>query len=580
MSQPTSTLQAVLTAAARAQAELARRVFHLKTLYETAGELAPLTQPHLIMGRFLLTAMGMAGVTRALVVLINRQTGQGWLSQRGLAPEESERVERQLPQLAAFHFPVDAYPAAGARAAAPEAAGDEVLPADTQLLIRETVDGPYVVLAAFGACLSGGSLDEADRTALLNLMGVMLNALRQNLFHQESHRLHAGLARQAGELEIARSLAGLAHARLDRQVFSLRTMYEFTAGSSGVLSSKALLQRLLLTVMGVTGSAAGSVLLCDRSGHRVTHIGRGCGPERTWTHEDAERQLYRAFQAAEPRRLDPMSSSFVQRPEDVFTAAEVGFEACRAVIFTVDEGLIGLLALGAPLRPAGSPETECELLQGLTASCMVLLRNARAFETIQALNVELRHSNDDLRRTVAELTEAHRQIRILEVAKSRLRQAIQREVDQAGRLRLRDLLVMAVLAAGLAFAFNAANPNGVPVLQAFETHEPLPGIGAEVAHRLLEEGQAVLVDARPPELYQAERIPQAINIPAPLFDVIFPMQLGHMLKDGQTVVVYGRTVSRRYDEEVARRVLQRTDLVTLLQGGIDAWREKGYPVTP
>jgi rhodanese-related sulfurtransferase len=58
------------------------------------------------------------------------------------------------------------------------------------------------------------------------------------------------------------------------------------------------------------------------------------------------------------------------------------------------------------------------------------------------------------------------------------------------------------------------------------------------------------------------------------------MQLGRVLQPEQVVLVYGRTVSRRYDEEVARRVLQRHDLVSLIEGGIDAWQAKGYPVTP
>ena len=91
MAQPTSPLQQALTAATRAQAALERRVFHLKVLHETACELAPLTQPLRIMERCLLTAMGVAGVARALVLLVNLRTGQGWICQRGLAADEADR---------------------------------------------------------------------------------------------------------------------------------------------------------------------------------------------------------------------------------------------------------------------------------------------------------------------------------------------------------------------------------------------------------------------------------------------------------------------------------------------------------
>lgn len=580
MAQPTSPLQQALTAATRAQAELERRVFHLKVLHETACELAPLTQPLRIMERCLLTAMGVAGVVRALILLVNLRTGQGWICQRGLAADEADRVSHLLPQLAEHHFPEGSRPAVAELVSAPQASACGMLPADTQLVIRQVADEPYAVMAAFGARISGEALDEGDRSALLNLTGVLLNALRQNLFHQKVQHLHAGLARETASLETARQLAEQAHARLDRQVFNLRTIYEFTAGSSQVLASGELLQRFLLTVIGAAGVGAGSVLLCDRTARRASHVGRGLTAGRAWGYGDAERCLYRGFQAAEERRLDPLSSSFVRQPGDVLPATEMGFEVAEALLFTVDDAVIGLLALGPRLGPHGSFATERELLQGLTASCMVLLKNARAFETIQALNEDLRRANDDLRRTIAELTEAQRQIRILEVAKARLRQAVQREVQQAGRLRVRDLLLLLLLAAGLALAFNASNPSGIPVLQAFAPHEQPPGVDAETAHRLLSDGRAVLVDARPPELFQAGHIPQAINVPAPLFDVIYPMQLGRVLQPEQVVLVYGRTVSRRYDEEVARRVLQRHDLVNLIEGGIDAWQAKGYPVTP
>ena len=449
-------------AATRAQAELDRRVFHLKVLHETACDLSPLTQPLRIMEHFLLTAMGVAGVARALVLLVNLRTGQGWICQRGLAADEADRVSHLLPQLAEHHFPEGARPAVAEFVSAPQTLASGMLPAGTQLLIRQVADDPYAVMATFGARISGEALDEGDRSALLNLTGVLLNALRQNLFHRQVQHLNAGLARQTASLETARQLAEQAHARLDRQVFNLRTIYEFTVGSSQVLASGELLQRFLLTVMGAAGVGAGSVLLCDRTARRVSHIGRGLTAGRAWGYDDAERYLYRGFQAAEERRLDPLSSSFVRQPGEVLPAREMGFEVAEALLFTVDDALIGLLALGPRLGPHGSFATERELLQGLTASCMVLLKNARAFETIQALNEDLRRANDDLRRTIAELTEAQRQIRILEVAKTRLRQAVQREVQQAGRLRVRDLLLLLLSGRGAGAGLQRLQPERDP----------------------------------------------------------------------------------------------------------------------
>ncbi|CAG0957173.1 partial thiosulfate sulfurtransferase, partial [Anaerolineae bacterium] len=100
------------------------------------------------------------------------------------------------------------------------------------------------------------------------------------------------------------------------------------------------------------------------------------------------------------------------------------------------------------------------------------------------------------------------------------------------------------------------------------------------AHQLISRGEAVLVDARPPELFQQKHLPDAINIPAALFDILYPMKLGRMLKPEQTVLVYGRTISKRYDDDVAQRLLQRHEHIKVVEGGMGAWEEKGLPVAP
>jgi hypothetical protein len=559
-----SSLKAALAAAGRAQADLDRRVFHLKTLHEAAGEMAVLNAPGTILERFLLTGMGMIGAARGLALLVNRRTGQGWVYHRGLRAEEAAQLQQRLPDLAALHFPEGRLSAVPSP---PPADAPGPLPADMPVIIRAGVEEPYGVVAAFGRRASLEAPDEADGTALFALAGVTLDALRRSLFRQQAGRLNADLTRQAEALEAARDRAVSAHALLDRQVFNLRTIYEFTTDAGRELATDRLLQRFLLTAMGALGVRAGCVLLCDRTAKWTAHVSRGPAAERAWTHAEAERLLYAAFQAAEQRRLDPMSCVFVRDPAAVLPVADMGFEVDRALLFTVDDGLIGLLALGATAAvPDAPPRTG--LLEGLVASCAILLKNARAFETIQALNAELRSANQDLRQTIAELTEAQQKIRLLEVARQRLRSAIRREVEQAGRLRVRDLALMILLAAGLALAFNASNPAGIPVLAIGVEDDPLEWADPEEARRWLADGRAVLVDARPAELFQAGHPSSAINIPAPLFDIIYPMQLGRTLQPDQVVLVFGRTISRRYDEEAARRVLQRHDHVKLVDGRV------------
>jgi rhodanese-related sulfurtransferase len=408
----------------------------------------------------------------------------------------------------------------------------------------------------------------------------MANALAQNLFHREIQHLSAGLIRQGDELQDAQQQAGRARATLDRQIFHLQTLYEFTAELSPLVATEKLVEAFLLTVMGTFGASRGCVLLCDRQRGTVLSAGRGIPGPRELSLEEAEKLLYRGFQATEERRLAPMSAGFILDPPSVFPESELGFAVHTAALFTVDDALLGVVALGPPLsQPALSAETR-ELLRGLTVNWMVFLKNARAFETIQALNEDLSRTNADLRRTIADLTEARHQIRILEVAKIRLKQLIQREVERAGRFRPADVILMVIISTVLALAFNYTSPNGIPVLPEAVFQAQAPRVDALTAHRMLSRSEAVLVDARPSELFQQKHIAEAVNIPAALFDVIFPMKLGPALKPEQVVLIYGRTLSKRYDDEVAQRLLQRHDQVRVLEGGLAAWEEKGFAVSP
>jgi rhodanese-related sulfurtransferase len=580
MTSAESALRQAVEQASRAQAELDRRVFHLKALHDAACELSSLTQPRKIMECFLLTVMGLFGAAHGLSILMNAQTRQGHLAQRGLTPPEADACERNLVPIAEHYLQGDDLPRQAEWVPPGPAADPRLLPADTALILKQKVDGRYGLLSSFGPRRSGEPFGEADKTALLNLADAMANALAQSLFHRQIQHLSAGLIRQGDELQDAQRQAGTARATLERQIFHLQTLYEFTAELSPVVATDKLVDAFLLTLMGTFGISQGWVLLCDRQRRAVLSAGRGISEPREWTLAAAEKILYRGFQATEERRLAPMSAGFILDPPAALPPSELGFGVHTAALFTVDDTLLGMVALGRPLSPSAPAGEARELLRGLTVNWMAFLKNARAFETIQTLNGELRRTNADLRRTIAELTEARHQIRILELAKTRLRQLIRREVERAGRFRTADVVLMVILSAVLSLAFNYSSPNGIPVLPEVVFQDPAPRVDAPTAHQLLARREALLVDARPAELFQQKHIPEAVNVPAALFDVIFPMKLGRTLKPEQVVLIYGRTFSKHYDEEVAQRLLQRHDQVRVLEGGLAAWEEKGFAVPP
>jgi rhodanese-related sulfurtransferase len=94
----------------------------------------------------------------------------------------------------------------------------------------------------------------------------------------------------------------------------------------------------------------------------------------------------------------------------------------------------------------------------------------------------------------------------------------------------------------------------------------------------LGEGNAVFVDARPTILYEQMHIEGAINIPSALFDIMYMVAFNKINKK-KHIIVYGRTISSHYDEQVAKKLILRGyDSTMILKGGLSAWEKKGYPV--
>ena len=127
--------------------------------------------------------------------------------------------------------------------------------------------------------------------------------------------------------------------------------------------------------------------------------------------------------------------------------------------------------------------------------------------------------------------------------------------------------------------FNLSNPSGLTLTPESWSGEALTWITPEDAKALLDADKAVIVDARPEYFFEEGHIEKALNIPMAIFDIAYIMGLSKVPPE-KTIVVYGRTISRLYDDSVARQLILRghTD-VKLLKGGLSAWKKKGYAVS-
>ena len=159
----------------------------------------------------------------------------------------------------------------------------------------------------------------------------------------------------------------------------------------------------------------------------------------------------------------------------------------------------------------------------------------------------------------------------------RLQQEAERRA-QVPNLRLLDLVVILGLSLLFGLVFNLSNPNGIKLIPQFWSDETVPQITLQVARSKHAEGNTLFIDARPPNFFQQERIKGAINIPPSFFDFLYTLELGEVDKEKE-IVLYGRTISRLYDEQVARKlILLEHNNTKILQGGLDTWKRQAYPV--
>jgi rhodanese-related sulfurtransferase len=130
----------------------------------------------------------------------------------------------------------------------------------------------------------------------------------------------------------------------------------------------------------------------------------------------------------------------------------------------------------------------------------------------------------------------------------------------------------------LALLFNQSNLNRIPLFPMTPDRKAIPLISAARAMEEIKTGEALIVDAGPEGFYQKKHIRGAINVPLSFFDVLYEVTFGGEEKT-KKVIVYGGTVSKLYDWELADELLLKGHKdVRVLEGGAAAWEKAGYPV--
>ncbi|MFB0522023.1 MAG: cyclic nucleotide-binding domain-containing protein [Desulfatiglandales bacterium] len=147
-------------------------------------------------------------------------------------------------------------------------------------------------------------------------------------------------------------------------------------------------------------------------------------------------------------------------------------------------------------------------------------------------------------------------------------------------LSLFDFILIAGLTLLFGIIFNQSNPRGIRVIPQLRFEEEVVKVPPSSAMGKYVEGETLFVDARRSSFFDQQHIKGAINIPLAIFDIMYMMELSEVDK-AKKIIVYGRSISSRSDEEVARKLILRGHKnIEILDGGLSTWKKKGYPVEP
>jgi len=160
---------------------------------------------------------------------------------------------------------------------------------------------------------------------------------------------------------------------------------------------------------------------------------------------------------------------------------------------------------------------------------------------------------------------------------------IEREAERQLRtpdLSWFDFLVIFGLSLLCGIIFNFSNPNGINFIPESWSEEPISSVASSMAMAKHKEGKTLFLDARPANFYEKGHISGALNVPLALFDIMYMMEISDVDKT-KDIIVYGRTLSSRYDAQVAAKLILRGHKSTMiLKEAVSTWKKKGYPVEP
>ncbi len=506
-----------------------RARYQFQILFDTAAELSGARYPHKILEAFLLSAQGGIGARGGFAAILGRDGFQlmtrSSLS-KSLTPEYARVLREHLDALgeerkSSFFVP--------------SLQGD-LCPGKCELLLVCPLDDGQDGVLGLEESLTGQPYDENDRRLVAGLGTLFQTSLRFSLYAARVELLNAELSKR--------------NDTLDRQIYHLSALGDLSREILRV-DLPEVMDTFLLTLLGHFARPRGLLLLQDRASGGIFESSKGLDAKNEFSQQETERLFFQCLAGVREKHLQPLQTEPIDDLRGL-EGIELGLRPDKGYLFMLRENMYGVLLLGESL--GASLPAEDGLLQAFVSQGVLHLKNADSFATILSLNNDLERQNEELRRTIDDLTRARDRISMLEAAGRRIAGIVHSKAESLARVRLVDFLLIIVLSLGMALAFNEQNPRGIVLVE--PPGPEIPFVTLEQALSLLDTEDALLVDARPREFYEREHAARAVNVPAQLFDLVYMMQMSAEDPE-RPIVVFGRSVSRRYDQIVAAKFLGR-----------------------
>lgn len=568
------------------QNEIVRRRFRSKALLDTRRELMAHSDQEKILNIYLLSAIGTVGITSGFVCMIDKETNKDYFAGRGLDPDEIKTYEKDMNKViqAYFseHLQSGLLPPMEACLIPCENLSDHLFSSgQPMVLIRWNINDECLGLTGFGKKILSEAYDEEDLKFVLSLTYTLLSAFNYVRSANSIQKLKVDLHKKNMELGEAIKQGEQNRADLDRRLFHLKSFYDIFHELSGIRDTARIMETFLLIISGILGIGQSYLLLLDQEEKTALMSCRGIETEsrKTLSQDQNNSMIKQCFEYAKVNNLTPMKAQRLAG-RSIWSNTARPMEVKIEILFVINESIIGLIGLGNKITRHNFSEDELELVMTLVHHFMVFWDNAKSFETIQRLNINLEKRNIELNKTIEHLRASKNKIEVLERAKAHIKSAVQRDMEKTARMSAKDIILIFSVSLLLGLVFNFSNPVGVVLIPQNWLRKPPSLIDANWAKLKHDGGAALFVDARPAEFFKQSHIQGAINLPLALFDFVYMMNFGN-LDTQKEIIVYGRNISRHYDEEVLFKLTARGhENVKVFPEGLPAWKRNGFPLGP